>query len=782
MRIPSLKTILTACLLTTVATAALAQEDYTQFVDPNIGTAHSRWFFYTPSAVPFGMAKPAPATNAHYGNVSGWEAVGYDHRHESIEGFPNLHEFQVGGMVFMASTGTLKTIPGKLENPEEGYRSRFDRKDEVATPGYYSVILKDHGIKAELTATKRVALHRYTFPAGNQSHILFDIGNKQGESGNVKDARVYITPDGRIEGFVTTLPVYVQKYQPGAEVSMYFSAVVDKKPAAVGVFQGATARPGVTEQTGQGAGVYLTFTTKDQESITIKAGFSYTSIDNARLNLQTEARELTFDQARAQAHATWNDYLGRIKVEGKVREDKVKFYTGLFHALLGRGLASDVNGAYPKNDGAVGQIALDASGNPVHHHYNTDAVWGAFWNLTQLWAIAYPEYYSDFVKSQLLVYKDAGWLGDGIANSRYVSGVGTNFVSLVMASAYMAGIRDFDVNQAYQASLKNEVEGKNRPRGAGKLDVDQFVKYGYVPHLDKGNDWEEMWKFSASHTLEYSFSAYAVAQWAKALGKKDDYEKLLRLSRGWEQIYDPALKLVHPKTAEGKFIDNFKPGEPWRGFQEGNAWQYTFYVPHDPEALIKKIGQEKFNARLDSIFTLSQKNAFGGGTTLDAFSGLAGLYNHGNQPNLHISWLFNYSGKPSLTQKWVRAICHEFYGTTGIHGYGYGQDEDQGQLGAWYVVASMGLFDVKGLTDLKPTLGIASPVFDKITIQLRAPYATGKEFVIETQNNGGGNIYVQSMSFDGRKVKKPFIALDDIRKGGTLTLQMGNQPRNDYNR
>jgi putative alpha-1,2-mannosidase len=242
------------------------------------------------------------------------------------------------------------------------------------------------------------------------------------------------------------------------------------------------------------------------------------------------------------------------------------------------------------------------------------------------------------------------------------------------------------------------------------------------------------------------------------------------------------MKLVHPKTAEGKFIDNFKPGEPWRGFQEGNAWQYTFYVPHDPEALIKKIGQDKFNARLDSIFTLSQKNAFGGGTTLDAFSGLAGLYNQGNQPNLHISWLFNYSGKPSLTQKWVRAICNEFYGTTGIHGYGYGQDEDQGQLGAWYVVASMGLFDVKGLTDIKPTLGIASPVFDKITIQLRAPYAMGKEFIIETQNNGGGNIYVQSMSLDGRKIKKTFIALDDIKKGGKLTLQMGNQPRNDYSR
>jgi predicted alpha-1,2-mannosidase len=780
MKVLALMNIKIVLLLIVIASRAQAQEDYTKLVDPNIGTAHSRWFFYTPSAVPFGMAKPAPATNAHYGNAHGWDAVGYDHRHESIEGFPNLHEFQVGGIVFMASTGTLKTIPGKLDKPEEGYRSRFDRKDEVAIPGYYSVILKDHRIKAELTATQRVAFHRYTFPAGKESHILFDIGNKQGESGNVKDAKVYMMPDGRIEGFVTTLPVYVQKYQPGAEVSMYFSAVVDKRPSSFGVFKGAASQAGVKEETGQGAGLYLTFETRDQERITVKAGFSYTSIENARLNLYAEAKDLTFDQAKSQAHKTWNEYLRRIHVEGKVREDRVKFYTGLFHALLGRGLASDVNGAYPKNTGGIGQIPLDAKGKPKHNHYNTDAIWGGFWNLTQLWALAYPEYYSDFVKSQLLVYQDAGWLGDGIANSRYVSGVGTNFVSLVMASAYMSGIRDFDITKAYEASLKNEIDGKDRPHGAGKLDVEQFVKFGYVPHLDKGNGGGELWQFSASHTLEYSFSSYAVAQWAKALGKKDDYEKLLHLSRGWENLFDPALKLVRPKLADGQFIDNFKPGEPWRGFQEGNSWQYTFYVPHDPEALVKKIGIESFNVRLDSIFTTSQKNSFGGGTTLDAFSGLAGLYNHGNQPNLHTSWLFNYSGRPSLTQKWVRAICNEFYGTTGIHGYGYGQDEDQGQLGAWYVISSIGLFDVKGLTDLTPSLGIGSPLFDKITIQLHPKYAQGKQFVIETTNNSRQNGYVRSLILNGKKLDRPFINLADIHSGGTLVLEMGNIPKDNY--
>lgn len=777
-KIPSLIALLV--LLVSFTGRAQSAKDFTQYVNPNIGTAHCRWFHYTPGAIPFGMAKPAPATNGSYGNAHGWDATGYDARHGSIEGFPNFHEFQVGGIVFAPITGALQTIPGTLEDPEGGYRSRFDKKDQLATAGYYSVLLKDYNIKAELTATKRVAFHRYTFPAGAASHILFDIGHKQGESGAVKDAAVTILPDGRIEGYVTTLPVYVQKYQAGALVTMYFSAVADKKPTSVGVFRGAEIMKDKKELTGPGCGAYLSFITTANEAITIKAGLSYTSIENARLNLQEEAATMTFDQAKQQAHNTWNEYLGRIDVEGKGHNDLVKFYTGLYHALLGRGLASDVNGAYPTNQGTVGQIPLDKNGKPAYHHYNTDAVWGAYWNLTQLWALTYPEYYSDFIKSQLLVYKDAGWLGDGIANSRYVSGVGTNMVSLVMASAYICGIRDFDVQEAYAASRKNELDSTNRPRGAGKLDVDRFVRYGYVNHLDEGDEMQETWKFSASHTLEYAFSAYAMAQWAKLLGKEADYKLFTRLSKAWEQLYDPQLKLVHPKTAYGKFIDNFDPSAPWRGFQEGNAWQYTWFVPQDPEALVSKIGKQAFNRRLDSTFTVSSKMLFGGGNNIDAFAGIAGIYNHGNQPNLHASWLFNHSGAPSLTQKWVRAICNGFYGTEEIHGYGFGQDEDQGQLGAWYVMAGMGLFDVKGLTGIKPAFGLGSPLFDKITIRLNNKYYPGKTFVITTKGNSANNIYVQSFQLNGKDLHAPFLPLSGIAKGGKLVLQMGSEPVDKY--
>lgn len=757
-----------------------AAEELSQYVEPRIGTAHCRWFHFTPGAYPFGMAKPAPSTNGHLGNNSGWEATGYDYRDTSIEGFPCLHEFQVGGIVLMPTVGELTTVPGAVnDSTGTGYRSRFDHSEEIATAGYYSVNLQDYNIRAELTATPRVAFQRYTFPASDESRILFDIGNRQGESGAVKDASVTLNEDGTVEGWVITLPEYVKKYQPGAEVPLYFFAQLDKQPEGYGTFIGEKVQPNTRHISGIGSGLYLTYKTNEGESITAKVGLSYTSVANARLNLATEAKTLTFDQAKEAAHQQWEDYLGRIRVETPVKEDKVKFYTGLYHALLGRGLASDVNGAYPRHDGSVGQIPVK-DGKPVHNLYNTDAAWGAQWNLSQVWVLAYPEYASDYISSHLLVYKDAGWLADGIANSRYVSGVGTNLLSTILAGAYQCGIRDFDVDLAYEASLKNELDGTNRPLGAGKVDTDMFLKYGYVPHMDKGDGPDEAFMFSASHTLEYSYSAWAVAQWAKKLGKTEDYDQLMWLSKGWERIYDPSTNFVRPKKADGQFIGDFNPMQVWRGFQEGNAWQYTFYVPHDAEALAGKVGADVFNQRLDSIFTVSQKLIFSGGTEVGAFAGLQTLYNHGNQPCLHISWLFNEAGRPSLTQKWVRAILDEFYGTDGIHGYGYGQDEDQGQLGAWYVIASLGMFDVKGLTDSTPSFALGSPVFDKITIQLNNQYYKGKEFVIEAKNNSKENVYVQQYRLNGEVYPATRIPFETITAGGRLEMDMGNRAVDDY--
>ena len=751
------------------------EENLSQYVEPRIGTAHCRWFHFAPGALPFGLAKPGPSTNGSLGNKGGWEATGYDYRDTSIEGFPCLHEFQVGGIVLMPTNGELVTVPGSpADSVRMGYRSAFDHADETVYPGYYSVLLKDYNIQAELTATKRVAFQRFSFPAGKEAHILFDIGNQQGESGPVRDAFVQQTTDGRIEGWVITEPVYVSKYQPGATVPLYFSAQLDKQPDEVGAFHREKQEPNAREARGVEAGLYLTYNNiAEPFTVTAKVGLSYTSVENARNNLETEARTLTFDEAQAASAHTWEEYLSRIRVETDVREDKVKFYTGLYHALLGRGLASDANGAYPKHDGSIGQLPMK-EGVPVHNLYNTDAIWGGQWNLSQVWTLAYPEYLSDYISSHLQVYKDAGWLADGIANSRYVSGVGTNLLPVVIAGAYQCGITDFDVETAYEACLKNELDGENRPLGAGKVDTDKFVKYGYVPHQDEGEGPDEAFMFSASHTLEYSFSSWAVAQWAKERDDRPNYAKLNHLSKGWARIYDPSTHFMRPRKADGQFIENFDPMQVWRGFQEGNAWQYTFYVPHEIETLADMVGKETFNARLDSIFTVSQKMIFSGGTEVGAFAGLQTLYNQGNQPCLHISWLFNESGKPELTQKWVRAILNEFYGTEGIHGYGYGQDEDQGQLGAWYVLSSMGLFDVKGLASTEPTFSLGAPLFDKVTIKLNPKYYPGKEFIIQTTGAKGRNpnAYVQSYVLNGQPVEGVHIPFEAVAKGGTLEVQM----------
>lgn len=746
------------------------------YVEPRIGTAHCRSFHFAPGSMPFGMAKPGPSTNGSLGNADGWQATGYDYRDTSIEGFVCTHEFQVGGITVAPSTGVLLTTPG---NPDgtgpRGYRSAYTHEQEYATAGYYQVMLSDYGINAEVTATDRVAFLRFTYPQSQTAHLIFDIGHQQGESGKVKDAEVWVNEDGTVEGWVVTLPEYIKKYQPGADQRIYFSAETDKKSVSAGTFNGDEVHENSTYAHGKGAGAYLNFNTQEGEQVTVKVGISYTSVQNARINLRAEATDVSFDMARTASQKAWEEALGRIQVEGKSTDDLRKFYSGLYHGLLGRGVMSDVNGAYPKHDGTIGQVPMQ-DGKPKYRMFNTDAMWGGQWNLTQLWALAYPEHLSEFVSSTLQEYKDCGWLADGLANSKYVSGVGTNQLPLMIDAAYQCGIRDFDLDLAYEACLKNEMDGEHRPEGAGKDDTADFVELGYAPHKNPGERGEDFY-FSGSHTLEYSFSAYATAMLAKSLGRTEHYDKLMWMARGWERIFDEKTGYMHPRLRNGEFIDNFDPMQVWRGFQEGNAVQYTFYVPHMPEELIKKVGEDEFNKRLNDIFTASQPQIFSGGKEIDAFAGLRTYYNQGNQPCLHISWLFNHSRRPDLSQKWVRAICDEFYGTDGIHGYGYGQDEDQGQLGSWYVMSSIGLFAVDGLTSPEPAFSIGSPVFDKVTIKLNKDYYKGDEFVITARNNSRQNVYLQSRKLiDGKESTVGNIKFADVVKGGTLELTMQKKP------
>ncbi|MFA5815327.1 MAG: GH92 family glycosyl hydrolase [Bacteroidales bacterium] len=740
-------------------------------VDPFIGSVHCRWFFFTPASVPMGMAKLGPHTDAQKGNPGGWEPVGYDYRHTSIEGFGHFHEFQIGGLVVMPTVGDLITVPGDLERQRRGYRSGFEKETETARPGYYSVNLTDYKVQAELSATKRVGYHRYTFPSTTQANIIIDIGNVQGESGPVKDAFARITPEGEIEGYVITNPVYVQNYDPGREVRMFFVIRPNRKPSSSGAFIGDGLVSGNSVR-GKGAGLYIIFNTTNERVVELQAGLSYTSIENARLNLNTETAGKGFDRVVQEANSTWNNWLGRIEVKGGNQSDRTKLYTGLYHALLGRGVSSDVNGAYPSMNGRIGQIPVDANGIPEYQHFNTDAMWGAFWNLTQVWGLAYPDVYSEFVRCQVDHYKDCGWLPDGTAAGCMVPGVPSNFMSLVIASAWNLGIHDFDIKKGFEAALKNETCVDNRPVGTGKYDVCKFVKDGYIPYE---STWRG-WNFSASHTLEYSFSSWAVGQLAKSLEKNPEYLTLTKQAKGYRFLFDDSTHFMRPRHQNGRFYSSFQPDKAWIGFQEGNSWQYSWYVPHDVKGLIDLMGVDFFNQRLDSILTESEKNDFGGGKIVNSFSGLESVYNHGNQPSLQISWLFNYSGKPWLTQKWVRKIGQVFYGTEPLHGYGYGQDEDQGQLGAWYVLSGIGLFDVQGGASTDPTYQLASPSFDEIIIHLNQNYYQGKEFTICVHRESAQSQYIAKAKLNRMALNQPWIEQKSVINGGTLDLWLKNQP------
>lgn len=741
--------------------------DAVQWVDPQIGSVHGRWFFYTPAAVPFGMAKGAPHTNA-YNSPGSWQPCGYDDRHTSIEGFGVFHEFQVGGVVNMPVTGSLRTLPGTLDDPDSGYRSRFDKGTEKAEPGYYSVFLNDYGIQAELTATTRVAFFRYTFPASDQSHIIFDVGHKQGESSEVTEAHAAFVNGQDVQGYVVTYPEYVKFCDEGKRVKMYFYARLDKTPDTFGTFTGTIIHEGSKETTGTGNGLYISYKTKKDEVIGLQIGVSYTSMENAKLNLETEAKGITFDEAREEARMQWNALLGRIEIHDRDTGNLKKFYTGLYHALLGRGIADDVNGSYPRHDGTTGTLPADRNGQTTHHYFNTDGVWGAFWNLSQLWLLVYPGHMREYLQANLDFYRETGWMHDGLAAGIHTNGVQTNYFGLMIASAFNCGIPFENPELAWEAAWKNETGYAGRPFGSGKYDLRFFVNNGYVPARDTtlSNGW--VFNFGASHTLEYCFSSYAVAQMAAKLGKGEEYGKLMKQAGGWQHLFDPETGYIRPKYEDGRFIENFNPMQAWRGFQEGNAVQYSWYVPHDVAGMITKTGKDRFNKRLEKTFEDSQKALFGGGKELDSFSGLEMLYNHGNQPCLHQSWLFNYSGKPWLTQKWTRTICREFYGTGPLLGYGYGQDEDQGQLGAWFVLSSLGLFDVQGHASANPTFQFGSPMFEKAILHL----PEGKNLVIKTINNSPDNVYIRSLSWNGEKIHNIWLPREEMVKGGTLEFLM----------
>jgi len=714
------------------------------WVDPMLGTSSSRWMLFPGPALPFSMVKLSPDNQDQ-----GWKA-GYEYAIKNIAGFSHIHSWTMGGLLTMPTVGPLQTRPGPQNNPDVGYRSRFSHAREKASCGYYSVFLEDYGIKAELTSTTRTGWQRYTFPRSKEARILFDLQFPTEYGFSVLEGMVRKVSPTEIEGY--------SKQQSGRwaswnEYTVHFVVRFSKPFRAFGGWNGEKIFRDVKEIKGAGdMGAFVEYETEAGETITIKTGISLVSIDQARLNLTTESGPFgwDFDAVRRAAWETWNKLLGKIEVSGGTFTDKVKFYTNLYRSYCARTCWSDVNGKYVDMCEKVRQLPDPAS--PV---YGCDAFWNTFWNLNQLWVLLSPDIAASWVRSLLEIYDRGGWLPKGPTGIEYSSiMVASHEIALIVA-AYQAGIRDFDVQKAYSAVKRIQLEqGKPHPCGGhvGNRHLKWYMKYGYVP-LERG---------PVSNTLEYAYDDWCVSQFAKALGKKHDYLCFAKRSENWRNVFDPSVGYVRPRHEDGRWYEKFSPFMG-HSYVEGNAWQYTWFVPHNVRGLVDLLGRERFIRRLNEGFERARPTAFNGPTV-----------NHGNQPNMQAAYLFDYAGAPYLTQKWAREIMERYYGTGPYDGYP--GDEDQGQMGAWFVMSALGLFQMDGGCSVKPFYVIGSPLFRRAVIHLHPKYYGGGVFTITARGNSKKNIYIQRAFLNGKPLDRPWFYHSEIKPGGELVLEMGPEP------
>ncbi|MBN2327109.1 MAG: GH92 family glycosyl hydrolase [Candidatus Omnitrophica bacterium] len=758
-----------------VAAAAKNPADY---VDPLIGTSTSRWMLYPGPSMPFGMVKLSPDNQNQ-----GWKA-GYEYTIDNIAGFSHIHSWVMGGVLVMPTTGKLQTQPGDQDKPDEGYRSRINHKNEIAKAGYYSVMLEDYGILAELTSTTRSGVHRYTFPESDESRILFDLKIPTEYGYDLDWASIRTVNDREIEGFS------IQQTYDGFssllnEYTVHFAAQFSKPFKAFGGWENDKIHTGVDQVYGHGdVGCFLNFSTKKDEAIVVKVGISLVSIDQARLNLKKETQEFgfDFDAVRRQNYETWNNLLRLIEVEGGAEEDRIKFYTNFYRSYAARTIWSDVNGRYVDMCEQIRQ--LDDPDSPI---LGCDAFWNTFWNLNQLWALVTPDVANQWVRSLLEIYKHGGWLPKGPTGIEYSSIMVASHEIPLINSVFQKGIRDYDVEQAYRAVRHIQTTpGQAHPCGGlvGNRNLKGYMKHGYVPHGEgtmKHHFGMEN-EGPVSNTLEYCYDDWNVAQMAKALGRQDDFEYFTDRAFNYKNVFDPSIGYVRPKFANGDWapLDGVVADkeESWgwsgTGFIEGNSWQYTWFVPHDVHGLIQLMGKDEFNERLEKGFVKSSE------TNFNAEGDLFYNYpiNHGNQPNMQAAYLFNYSGMPWKTQYWAREIMDKYYGDDPIDGWP--GDEDQGQMGAWFVMSAIGLFEMDGGGSVDPFYEIGCPLFTKITIHLDPYYYSGETFVIEARNASQENRYVQSAMLDGKPLNRPWFYHRDLVDGGSLVLEMGSTPNKDW--
>jgi predicted alpha-1,2-mannosidase len=738
------------------ASGGIRQKEPVDYVDPFLGTSGNRWMLFPGPCLPFGMVKLSPD------NVEEYKMdAGYEYKNNSICGFGHVHSWAMGSFLTMPGTGKIKILPGSKDVPGSGYRSLINHETEKASPGYYSVFLEDYGIKAELTATVHGGFQRYTFPKGENGHIIFDLQVPEEDKPTLIAASIRKVSDTEIEG-------QVKRIAGWNEYTLHFAARFNRPFESMGGWQGINILDKTTEVSvtkDQDIGAFLEFNSGDDPVVLMETGISYVSTEQARLNLETEMGKYNwdFDAVHQSAREIWNSLLGKIKVEGGSETDKMKFYSNLYHSYSARTIYSDVNGKYMDMCEKVQQLTDPSS--PV---LGCDAFWMTFWNLNQLWSLVTPDVAEKWVKSLLEIYDKGGWLSNGPAGVEYSSIMVAEHEIPIIVGAWQKGIRNFDGEKAYKAMREIQMNPAHAHECGGFVGNRNLLPYkemGFVP-ADEG---------PVSNTLEYAYDDWCVAQMAKSHGKMDDYKYFMQRAQNYRNVFDGSTGYMRPKYAGGPWLEEFTPVKSavgkednygTRDYVEANAWQYSWFVPHDLKGLIDLMGKDEFNNRLEGGFKKS----------LPIFT--SEYVNHSNQPNMQAAWLFNYSGRPWLTQYWVREILDHYYGTTPFDGYP--GDEDEGQMGAWYVMGAMGLFEMDGGASTVPVYELSGPIFQKITIRLDQKYFQGKEFIIEAINASPENRYIQSAILNGKELNQFWIRHSEVIKGGTLVLEMGPEPNKQW--
>ena len=754
-----LKLILGSLWMAAVSAAAFSAEpEPVDYVDPLLGTSDCRWMLFPGPCAPFGMVKLSPDTQH-----AGWKA-GYEYTTGSVQGFSHIHSWWMGGLLTMPTTGPLRIVPGTDANPDEGYRSRYRHDRESAAAGYYSVYLDDYDIQVELTTTTRTGLQRYTFPESGEARVLFDLNVPSECKLQVLDARITRTSDREIEGYSKQLSQLGKDFPN--EYTVHFVTRFSRPFETFGGWKDDTVLRDVEAVSGSGRiGAFVEFATSAGDVILLQTGISLVSIEQARLNLETETASFgwDFDAARQEARDTWNRLLSKVEVEGGTQDQRTKFYTNFYRSYVGRTIWSDVNGKYVDMYEKVQQVP-----DPSSPMYGCDALWYTFWNLNQLWSLVTPDIAGSWVRSLLEMNDRGGWLPRGPTGIEY-SGimVGAPEIALIV-SAYQKGIRDFDEQKAYEAIRHMQTENGRPHEGGGYVgnrQLDSYIELGYVP-FEEG---------PVSSTLEYAYQDWCVAQMARALGREEDFIYFMRRARYHKNVFDPSTGYARPKSKDGSWKEEFDPmfivrGIPYeqRDYVEGNAWQFTFFAPHAVAGVVAALGREAFVTRLDHGFEEARSMRFDDSPFVD----------FGNQPCMQAAYLFNYAGAPWLTQYWVWEIMEHYYGTGPEEGYP--GDEDQGQMGAWHVMSAIGLFQMRGGAALRPIYEIASPQFEKVTIHLDERYYAGKQFVIEAKNVSSENRYIQHATLDGTPLNQPWFYHDQLVDGGTLVLDMGPKPNKEW--